>query len=284
MRTMHTLLVGLLLSGAVAHAEMVGRVVAVVNGEVITLADLDRAMGAHLAQILQSPDRDAAFHSVRHQALERLIDERLLRHAMTKSKIAVEPEELDLAFEGFLRDRKLTRAQLEAALRQQGLPMTQFRERMEDELRQMKFVQQELGRRVKISEQELRDYYEQHMGQFRASGKVRVAQILLPFTAGMDAAARAGLQRRAEEMARAARQGDFAALAREHSQGPKAAEGGDLGVVDPTALHPQIRRAIMRMAVGEVSAPIPSKIGYHIIKLLDRGSTTGSDFERLKDQ
>ncbi|MBI2346071.1 MAG: peptidylprolyl isomerase, partial [Deltaproteobacteria bacterium] len=60
--------------------------------------------------------------------------------------------------------------------------------------------------------------------------------------------------------------------------------GGELGVVEPTTLHPQVARAIARMQVGEVSDPIPSQTGYHILKLLDRGATSGADYQRLKEQ
>lgn len=268
-----------------AHAETVDRVVAVVNGEAITQSDLDQMMASRLPELLRATNRDSAFHSARRQAVEHLIDERLLAQAMQRTKVEIEPDELDRAFEGFLQQRKMTRPQLEAALHQQGIPMATFTQRIEEEVRQMKFVQQEVGRRVKISEQEMEEYYRVHMGKFKASGRVRIAEILLPFTPEMDAAARDALRRQAAALVREIRRGgDFAALAKAHSKGPQAAGGGDLGVVDPATLHPRVAQTMARLQVGAVSEPIPSKIGYHIIKLVDRGSTTGADYERLKDQ
>lgn len=274
----------LVLCSSTAFAETVDRVVAVVNGEAITRSDLDHAMAVRLPQIVRSASREAAFYSVRRQALERLIDEKLLHQAMKKSKLEVEPEETERALEGWLRQRKLTRQQLQSALQQQRIPMETFLKHVEDEVRQMKFVQQEVGRRVRITEQEMEDYYRRHKGEFKSSGRVRVGQIILAFAPAMDAKQRANLQKKAQEIARQARQGDFAALAKAHSEGPKAAEGGDLGIVDPTTLHPEVAGTLARMQVGEVSDPILSKVGYHIIKLIDRGSTADTDFERLKDE
>lgn len=269
----------------IANAEIVDRVVAVVNGEAITQSDLDQMMASRLPEMLRATDRQAAFHSARRQAVEQLVDERLLAQAMKRTKMEVAPDEMDRAFEGFLQQRKMTRPQLEAALHQQGIPMEVFTQRIEEEVRQMKFVQQEVGRRVKISEQEMEEYYRTHMGKFKTSGRVRIAEILLAFAPGTDTTAREALRRRATGIVREIRQGgDFATLAKAHSKGPRAQEGGDLGIVDPTTLHPRVAQTMARLQVGEVSEPIPSKVGYHIIKLIDRGSTTGADYERLKDQ
>ncbi|MBI4239357.1 MAG: peptidylprolyl isomerase [Deltaproteobacteria bacterium] len=266
--------------------EVVNRVVAIVNGDIITQTDLDQAVAIRLPQLPpQGLSREAAVQMLRQQALEHLIDERLLQQVMQKANVEIGETEIDEALQAFLRERGATLAQLEQALAQQHIPLVAFRERLANQLRQMKFVQSEVAKKVSMSDEELRHFYRRHAGKAESAGNVRIAQILLPVTDdGRGSSEKAVLSRANKLAARAQRGEDFAALARTHSAGPEATHGGELGSVDPTTLHPMVAAAVTQLRAGTVSGPIRSKQGYHIIKVLERGTGGADDFTKIKPQ
>lgn len=266
--------------------ELVNRVVAIVNGDIITQTDLDQAVALRLPQLPpQGLSREAAIQMLRQQALEHLIDERLLQQVMQKANVEVSDAEVDVAMQAFLQERGATLAQLEQALSQQHLPLAAFRERLANQLRQMKFVQSEVAKKVSMSDEELRHFYRRNAGKSESTGKVRVAQILLPVTDDGRGTSDKAVRGKADKLVARARHGeDFAALARAHSAGPEAGTGGELGAVDPTTLHPMLAAAIARLRTGDVSEPIRSKQGYHIVKVLDRGTSGADDFIKIKPQ
>lgn len=121
------------------------------------------------------------------------------------------------------------------------------------------------------SQQEVAAAYAQAQPDLAIPEQVRVAQIFLAVPVGADAATQARLRTQADELARQARAGDFAALARQHSQDAgSAARGGEVGTLPLARLMPQARDTIAAMQAGQVSDPVRSPAGLHIFKLLER--------------
>lgn len=262
----------------------VNRVVAIVNDDVITENELQRATQMLSPHLTQRGTGTVA----RNTALETLIDERLLGSAMRKATLEVSEEEYQTALQNFLRERHLTEAQLRTALAQQGGAMEGFKQRLMHEIKQMKFLQEQVGSRIALSDEEMRAFYERNQETFANArsrqSRVRVGEIFLAAPATATAKDQRALQHKAQRIAQEAQHGDFAAVAKQSSEGPEAAQGGDLGIVDPTQLHPRVAAAIAQLRVGAVSAPIRSQRGWHILKLLDRSTSHDDDFARVKPQ
>lgn len=262
----------------------VNRVVAIVNDDVITENELQRATQMLSPQLAQRGASVAA----RQTALESLIDERLLGSAMRKASLEVSEDEYQTALQAFLRERRLTEGQLRTALAQQGVTMDSFKQRLMNEIKQMKFLQEQVGSRIALSDEEMRAFYERNPGAFATArtrqSRVRVGEIFLGAPAQATAKAQRAVQQKAQRIAREAQHGDFAAVAKQHSEGPEAAQGGELGIVDPTQMHPRVAAAIAQLRIGAVSAPIRSQRGWHILKLLDRSASGDDDFARVKPQ
>lgn len=275
----------LLIALPASAGKLVNRVVVVVNNNAIIQSELDQMMATMVPQLQKAGGAHAvAFMSARRQAVEQLIDDTLMREQMHKADIAVSDQDVDAALKNFLLERNITKEQLQGALAQQGIAMHQFLKRISDELLQMKFIQQEVGQKISLSDEELRQYYQRNRGKFDQSGKVRVSEIVLTLPEESNDKAQRQLLKKALKVARQAKQGHFAQMAKKHSNGAEASTGGDLGVVDPTTLHPKVRTALLRLKVGQVSQPILSDKGYHILTVTDRGSTGDEDFARLKPQ
>lgn len=279
MNTRRWILIASLLFPCAGHtAQLVDRVVAIVNNDVITEQELTQAIALFQMQVR------APTGNVRKLTLEKLIDDRLLKQSIDQANVAVSDEELAQAMQGFLQERGITETQLQGALAARGVAMGQFQQQLADQLKQMKFIQTTVGQNVHMSDAEMKNFYQRHRGDFAQAGRVRVAEILLTIPETADAKAQESVHKRARKLAAQARSKDFAEVARKHSSGPERAQGGDLGVIDPATLHRQVAHAIARLQVGDVSEPIRSARGYHILKVLDRGSAGNADFKRLQPQ
>lgn len=122
---------------------------------------------------------------------------------------------------------------------------------------------------------ELQAAYERALPGLQLPATYRLAQIYLATPTGADVAA---VRAEAVKLAALARQGDFAALAREKSQEPRsAAQGGEVGVLPLAQILPELREPVTRLKPGEVSEPVQTPTGLHVLKLLDtQGARTAT--------
>src|SRR5882672_9190871 len=123
------------------------------------------------------------------------------------------------------------------------------------------------------SEEEIKQFYEANKAQLLAPAQFQLAQIFLPAAEGGDKSKAEEAKKKIGELsAKLGKSGaDFAKLAKENSAHKESAEkGGDLGWVSEEQMVPEIRRAVSGMSKGEVSPPIKSAAGWHLIKLLDK--------------
>ncbi|MFC7286808.1 peptidylprolyl isomerase [Herminiimonas glaciei] len=132
------------------------------------------------------------------------------------------------------------------------------------------------------SDAEVKAAYEQGKANFNLPATYRVAQIYLAST-GTDAAATTKLRDEAKKLATQARGGDFAALARSRSQDPRSAErGGEVGMLPLEQMLPEVRDAVAKLKVGQVSEPVQSPSGFHIVKLLETQPARTATLEEIK--
>ncbi|GEM_PF-5863970 len=151
--------------GAGAQAgQIVDRAVAVVNNDVVTERDLHMALAAIVPPGRGIPPLIA--HELRQKAIDHLIDEKLLEQAMLHGHVELSPEEQDSAYQHFLQEHHMTEAQLQSALTAHGMTLPGFRDHMSTQLRQMKFVQSEVGKNVRLSDQEMQDFYHRNQQKF----------------------------------------------------------------------------------------------------------------------
>jgi len=134
---------------------------------------------------------------------------------------------------------------------------------------------------IEIDEQELRQRYEATQDRFMTAERRRAAHILLTADDGQDDAA---LQARAEELRQQLAEGaDFAALAEQFSDDPVSAEqGGDLGWIEPDVMMPEFEQALFALEPGEISEPVQTEFGWHLIRLTDVEPPRGQTFAEAR--
>lgn len=262
------------------EAVVLDHIVAVVNNEAITERDLSLSMRRQPGMIgkkAPAPNRK--------EALDSMIQEKLLAQAMSKSNIIVNEEDINRAMRNLMRQYGMSSMdQLRAAVAKEGLSFDQYRENLKRHIQQIKFINQEVGSQIKISDQDLEDYYRQHMKKFSGTSAVHLAEIVFPINNQMTQTEGHALQEKIKGIAAKLNRSNFKQLARQYSQGPNADQGGDIGVVDPKSLPPEVAAAIMPLHSGEITQPVVTRDAIVIAMVVDRGEATDKDFERLKDQ
>lgn len=260
MRAMPGVVMGLLLVVASAAAETeLNRILATVDGEPITAHELDR-----YAAEMGSPDVPRA------QLLDTLIMETLLAREAAERKIEVTEADVDAYVAEVQRQNRLDDEAFEAALREQGLSLAKYRARIEDELLKTQLVNQAIRARVNVPDEEVERHYEAHKETYRTSGGRVVRDIFLPVPPGASAEEAAAVEARAREIGTSATsRRRFEALAREHSRGPGAEQGGLLGTFGPGEMQDEFDRVVFALDVGTVSDPVPAGGGFHVFRVDD---------------
>ncbi len=251
---------------AAAAQQSVDRVVASVDGDPITVHDLETFAAANKVSLPDPNNTDAP--STR-EVLKGLITERLLENEVKKYQAQVEEGQVKAYITDFEHNAGLTDDQLRAQLRAQGVTYDQFRDHARMEIEKMMMIDKEVRQKVNITPDEIKAYYDAHPQEFTAKKeRFKLAQILIALPPNPSPADVEAAQKKAEDIRKqAVNGGDFAALARKYSDDDSKNQGGELGDFHRGEILDPIQNAIDQMKPGEISEPIRTEHGFHIVKL-----------------
>jgi len=270
----------LLCAWPAAAAELT-RVVAVVNNEPITSTELQQYMVRAKRQVakqgVQIPEDE-----LRQQVLEQMILEKLQLQVAKRMGITVEDAAIDRAIEDIARRNNLTLDALKQALAADGITFEQFREQIRREMIIARLRDREMEGRVTVSDAEVDHFLANNPDVMRRieaeAGNVmqtHVRHILIRTNQAVnDEAAKAKLLALRERIVNGA---DFAELAKANSDDGSAFKGGDLGWINPGDTVPEFEEAMNRLAPGEISQPVKTPFGWHLIQVLERRPLTASE-------
>jgi peptidyl-prolyl cis-trans isomerase SurA len=263
------LLCALLVAAPDDRGQLVDRIAAVVNDDVITLSEVTEA--AEQAQPGRKSERKR--ERLYKDILDTLISERLIAQEIEASDIEITEQDIDRAMQDVLQQNDITEADLRQILASRGMPMSQYRRDLGQQLKRLKLVDMNVRVKVNVSEKELREEYERRVRQEGDQPYVEISHFL--FT-GEDALERA---ERARQRVLA---GDsFEAVAKEVSEGPTAAQGGSLGKLSVDGLLPELAKAVEPLESGELSPPVQTPNGVHVLRLDDRGFESSTPYEQM---
>jgi peptidyl-prolyl cis-trans isomerase SurA len=266
-------------------AEPLNRIVAVVNNEVITLHELNTRIKEMTGMTpVELKDRnEKVFLDARQQIIELMIDEKIAEAKIKELGIKVSQKQLDEAIERMKSENRWTQEDLVAALQKEGISYEKLREKVKKDLERMHLINSEVKSKIIITDDRIRKYYEEHKAQFAGDAKVHLAGIFL-LRKGSGQEENEELLRRGEEILNLLKKGDdFAGLAKIHSDGPGAGEGGELGSFRISQLEPDLQSLLRDMPVGGNSGLIERRNGIQIIKLLEKEGGEGKGLDEVKD-
>lgn len=246
-------------------ASELDRVAAVVNGDVILVSEVERRFRHLVFDLRQTGSRLPAQEALVRRSLDELILERLQLGIAERLGLNVSDARVDRTIESIARRHNATLADLGRALAAGGIPFADFRERIRNDLIVDGVRRREVLNRIRVSDEEVSRYLSLSDRAPAENEEYLVGHILIP-RAGDDTAARGA----AEDVLRRLRAGEsFAVLARLHSSGARASEGGILEWRPAASLPSLFADVIPDLAPGETSDIIESASGFHIVRLLD---------------
>jgi len=261
-----------------AHAEIVERIIAKVNGDIITLSEFqERQIQAAQAARIAPAEVGQFLRQQNARILQDAIDEILLLQKAQDEGLGLRPEFIDEVLDGIKKENNITsEEQFQQALAQEGLTFEELRRNIEKSWTRQMVLRREIEPKITVPEEELRKEYEARKGEaFTRPATVTLEEIFVPDEAG-------GAAEAAKVVARARAGEDFAQLARQFSASPTAQSGGELGEISQGDLAPDLENVAFSLGVGSVSDPIPVEGGARILKLVAKTSGSVVPYDQAK--
>ncbi len=264
-----TVLVATLALEAVSAAD--GNFAATVNGEGIERARLQGAVDSMLqrtggAAALRDPGH---YKNVETQVLDVLIGQELLWQKAQEDDVVVSDTDVDAAL-AQIKQRFKSEEQFTSEISRGGFTADTYREDVRRRLSVQRYMVEKIAPGVMIGDQEVDEFYASNPERMKQPEEVRARHILIkvnPEVVGADQAAREKVEKLRAEIEAGA---DFAELAKQHSEGPSAPNGGDLGFFTRGQMVPPFEQTAFALASGEVSDAVKTRFGYHIIRVEER--------------
>ncbi|MDI3548872.1 MAG: peptidyl-prolyl cis-trans isomerase [Halanaerobiales bacterium] len=276
-----------------AEGEAADNIAAVVNGEEITTSQVDQY--ANLQQvIMQLYQANQEFsrllfttnagqdliNEYRKLKLNELIIKKLLQAEAKNQGIILNQEKKDEIFnkqiEAIEENNNITEDQLVEALKKQGIESLEAYKKIFFEQNEGAILIGELQKKIfdsiTVEDKAVEDYYNKNIDSYKYGAQVKASHILVD------------TEEKAREVLDKLNNGaDFAEVAKEYSTGPSGKNGGDLGYFEKGDMVPEFAEAAFSLKVGEISKPVKTKFGYHIIKVFDKKEAGVKSFAEVKD-
>ena len=270
-------------------AELVDRVAAVVNNQVIAWSEVEQRAAPELARIANERDparRGKLREQVMRAAVDQLVGEKLLELEVREFNIDVSDSELELALEDVRRQNNVEKEQFGQLLAQEGYTVESYKAFMRKHLARLKLINLKVRARVKVSDEDLRAEYAKFSRMEGEDPEVHARHVLVKVDPGAPADKVQAALQKAQALAAEARSPgiDFAELAKAKSEGPSAPDGGDLGFFKRGVMVPEFDKVAFKLEPGQVSEPVRTRFGFHVIKVEERRAAEVAPFEDVKDQ
>ncbi|MFZ9932626.1 MAG: peptidylprolyl isomerase [Chthoniobacterales bacterium] len=261
--------------------------VAVVEGEKISRADLQEAFNSALASSGMNPDDiDPAQKMAGYREI---LDELIVDKLVSRKASSVEIKDADLEAEVTrVKSQFPSEDVFKAEMEKAGETESSFRDTVKRMLQQQKWMQEQIGDKASVAEDEVKKFYETNKKEFEHPELVRASHILILTPEEADEKTVAEKKKAAEAALErvTAKKEDFTAVAKEVSEEPGAKEsGGDLNFFPKERMVPEFADAAFGLGKGEISKePVRTKFGWHVIKVTDRKPAGTMPFDEVKQQ
>jgi len=249
-------------------ARVVDRLIAVIDGEPYTLRNVGQFAKSNLKVDFPSGDLNR-INKRDGEVLEQFITEKLLEAEMRDAGIALTNDDVEQYIEEVKKNNGLSDGDLNAVLSREGMTLDSYKASVKAELGKNELIRRQVRSKVSVTDADVERYYKLNSKNYRTGDRARIRHILLSLSErAAPEVAQTTLAKAKEIYGRIKAGEDFAALAREFSEGAGRGDGGDVGWVSRGALIAGLdETAFERLAVGQVSEPFRTAMGYHIVKL-----------------
>lgn len=277
-----------LLWSGVARAELVDKVAAVVNRDIIALSEVQQRAAPELARLAGERDprkRAEQRAQLMKMALDTLIAEKLIEAEVRELGLTVSAAEIEEAMQDVQKQNGITDpAQFEQLLSREGYTLKTYKDFLGKQIARGRLMQMRVATKVKIEEEDLKAAYAQYSKMEGEEFEVHARHILVSVDPKATPAQEAEARKKAEAIMEEARRPgmDFASLARARSEGPSKEDGGDLGFFRRGVMVPAFEKVAFTLKPGEVSTPIRTNHGWHVLKVEERRGVGVTPYEEMR--
>lgn len=282
---------GLLIVGffsvSIFAAEPVDRVLAVVNDEIVTASEL-KGLEERLKK--STPIDDLLLFGKPVESLKAnqaaqlnyLINEKIIASEIKRLNLSVTIERIEQEIREMAKSNGMTRAQLMDAVRGQGLSPSEYQEFIRNRVERQALIEREITSKIRISDEDVAaQFSKQNPTSTSGIYEYTLAHILFNSKKGGAESAK----ERAEEVLKKLRAGgSFDKLAEQNSEDPSFSQGGHLGTFKAGEFNKDMESAVERLGAGEVSDVLPTRGGFHIVKVVGKKLISDPRFDREKDR
>ncbi len=271
-------IIAVLAAAAPSSADILERVIAKVNGEIITLSELRSRQLAAVREAGVTPERvEVYLREHNREIVQEMTDELVLAQKAVEEYGPISEDRQKLMLDGLKQDMGISSdEELVAQLRQEGLTLDDLKRNMARSILMRRYVTQEVEKKVDVSEAELRAEYELRRATDYTVPPTEELQEIVFETKDAN-----NLEQAKAILARARAGEDFAALARRYSTAATSAAGGSLGKIARPDISADLKGAVEKLALGEISEPIRTRAGYRIIKVVDRTEAKVKSYDEV---
>jgi len=272
---------------ASAAAEVIDRIVAVVNEDIILLSELRERMAPFVQRIRSQgydleKERKMIF-KVREEMLDRLVDEKLTDQEIERNDIQVEEAQIDNTIETIKKTNAFTDEDLRRFLEQQNMTMEQYRDKIREQVLRSRLVNYEVKSKIVITDEEIQNYYDSHPELYGGKTRYHLRNILMTVPENPTDEEKETVSARMQILRTRIQQGEsFADLAEAFSQSPTARDGGDLGEFEKETLAPRIQAALEGLKPGDTTEVLDTDAGFQIFYLEAINRSEGKPLESVK--
>jgi peptidyl-prolyl cis-trans isomerase SurA len=255
-------------------AEVVDRIVAEVNNDIITMSELDNLAKSIQAQSGIKPTGHTD-KKMQREMLEALIDRKLAKAEAKRRGIVVSPNEINEALEHFKKRNNIPNDEVLAkALSNQGLSLKEFKQQLADQITQDRLLAVAVGSKITVNDAEVRRVYNERFKQ--GGSQVHILTLRLPFPPDATDAQKEETKQKAETILKDIKQGmPFSEAAGKLSLSPS-----DVGFVSQSDLDPRLAEHLDKLKPKEVM-PVATPQGFQLIQVLGRRSGEARPFEEV---
>jgi peptidyl-prolyl cis-trans isomerase SurA len=270
-------------------AEIVDRIVAVVNDDIITLSELNQSIKPyedkiHALGYAEEKERRMVF-KVREGLLSQLIDRKIEEQQIKRSNIKIDEAQIDQTIERIKEKNFFTDEDLRLALAKDGLTMETYRNKIKREILRTRLISFEVKSKIVITEEDIAAYYANHLDTYGGKQKYHLRNILIRIPTFADENKELEIRAKTDEILKELKAGQsFETMARDYSESSTAAEGGDLGPFELDSLSPQLQKTIKGMKPGEFTPVLETDQGYQIFFLQEIIETPGKSLEDVSPE
>jgi len=256
--------------GGVAYAETLDRIVAVVEDDVILSRELDQEVAVVASRLSSNNVQMPPEYVLRKQVLERMIVDKLQRQLAARSGIQVSDEMLRSSVGDIAARNNMSVENFKQELARQGMDYKAFEDNLRNEIIINQLRGREIGSRIKVTDAEVNHYMETQNKAGSGNNQYHLGHILISIPSGASSGVIQKARDKAERIVADLRRGaDFRETAISESNDDNALKGGDLGWRNLGQIPTIFADLVPRMAQGDVSDPIRSPSGFHVIKMLE---------------